>query len=73
MPRKASNPASATIPQADIDEVIAAHNGTVVTTNTTVEDRTDRPEEAHEVAYEAEVRELEGGTILTSYGAAVEA
>lgn len=72
MARKVSNNI-APVPQADIDEIVAASNGTVVTTNTTVEDRTDNPAEADEVIYEAEVTTLEGGTILTSYGAAVEA
>jgi hypothetical protein len=63
-----ANPAVEAVPQDDIDAVVAAHNGTVVTTNTVVEDRTEKPEVAADIEYESESVELDGGTILTTHG-----
>lgn len=53
----------------DIKSHIIDDNGTVLETQTVVEDRTDNPEGESQVEYEIEHAEVgDKGTILTTYG-----
>ena len=72
---KASNQTSDTTPAPEAIESPAADatlvidtRGTILETQTVVEDRTDHPELDVVPEYEAEETDLGNGTVLTSYG-----
>lgn len=77
MARNNGNTAISAIPADEIAEVIAANDltasgrsVTLVDTNTVVEDRTEASGDDALVEYHSEDSQLDGGTVLTSYGEA---